>query len=290
MFRELAQRRQSMRLRDIEESRQLLWELATYEPTLLNCLSILESTCLSQVRVCRAFSCLGAGLKTRAHAAWLCRWQGVVCKVDGDHVSDEFQGFIDEHYVQFCRDAIRALVTYGFVPWVQHRLSTGDVVPMVLPHGTFLWFTEVKDGVEASVKQCAEPGPVGYRVKVCAAMKIEDKDVRISGATCPSLDVSVNSILYATVPSPLSHVLTDYKNLRQAQIRRAHADSWNTTSKLICSFNPTVRVQEDPSASLMDFADDAYFQPSMHLGIPGMPPTLVCGSRLCCVCFWLPRC
>lgn len=49
MFRELAQRRQNMRLRDIEESRQLLWELTTYEPTLLHCLTILESTCLSQV-------------------------------------------------------------------------------------------------------------------------------------------------------------------------------------------------------------------------------------------------
>jgi hypothetical protein len=50
-------------------------------------------------------------------------------------------------------------------------------------------------------------------------------------------------MLYATVPSPLSHVLIDYKNLRQAQIRRAHADAWNTTAKLICSFKPTVRVQ-----------------------------------------------
>jgi len=205
-------------------------------------------------------------------------------------VSDEFQGFIDEHYTQFCRDCIRALVTYGFVPWVQHRLSTGDVIPMVMPHGTFTWYTEVQDRLESGVKQCAEPGPVGYRVKVCAPMKIKDEDVRISGGACPSLDVSVNSILYATVPSPLSHVLIDYKNLRQAQIRRAHADSWNTTSKLICSFNPTVRVQEDPSASLMDFADDAYFQPSMHLGIPGLPPTLVRDfivDLVLCVCMCL---
>jgi hypothetical protein len=205
--------------------------------------------------------------------------------VDGQHVSDEFQGFIDENYMQFCRDSIRALITYGFVPWVKHQLLSGDVVPLVMPHGTFHWYTEVQDRMEASVKQCRDPGPVGYRVKVSAPMKIKDEDVRISVCSCPSLDVSVNSILYATVPSPLSHVLTDYKNLRQAQIRRAHADSWNTTSKLICSFNPTVRVQEDPGASLMDFADDSYFQPSMHLGIPGMAPTLVCACY-CFPCVW----
>lgn len=32
--------------------------------------------------------------------------------------------------------------------------------------------------------------------------------------------------MYATVVSPIAHLLVDYKNLRQAQIRRSHADAW----------------------------------------------------------------
>jgi hypothetical protein len=75
-------------------------------------------------------------------------------------------------------------------------------------------------------------------------------------------------MLYATVPSPMSHVLIDYKNMRQAQIRRSHADAWNTTAKLICKFKPTVRVQEDPTSSLMDFADDSYLTSGMYGGMP----------------------
>ncbi len=60
--------------------------------------------------------------------------------------------------------------------------------------------------------------------------------------------------------------------MRQAQIRRSHADTWNTTAKLVCSFTPSVRVQEDPGASLMDFAYDSYYQPGMHLGLPAFAP------------------
>jgi hypothetical protein len=96
----------------------------------------------------------------------------------------------------------------------------------------------------------------------------EDEDVEVFVFIPPALDVSIYSMLYATVPSPLSHVLVDYKNLRQAQIRRSHADAWNTTAKLICKFKPTVRVQEDPTSSLMDFADDSYLTSGMYGGMP----------------------
>ena len=51
-------------------------------------------------------------------------------------------------------------------------------------------------------------------------------------------EISMNSMMYATVPSPLAHLLVDYKNLRQAQIRRSHADSWNTQAHLITTYRP----------------------------------------------------
>ena len=48
----------------------------------------------------------------------------------------------------------------------------------------------------------------------------------------PGLDISNNSALHATVPSPLAHLLIDYKNLRSAQLRRSHADAWYASRTL----------------------------------------------------------
>lgn len=194
------------------------------------------------------------------------------CKIDGDQCGEEFQRHIDRHYIPFCRAAIRALFTYGFVPWRVRSLSSGDEIPEVLPNGTFHWNTEIPSKQSTAVKQQTDPGLVAYRVRITAALDIKDEDVRIFSARGPGLDISTNSMLYATMPSPLAHILTDYKNLRSAQIRRSHADSWNTTAKMICSFKPTVRVQEDPGASLMDFADASYFEPMMGLGMPAFAP------------------
>ena len=245
MMREMARVRSGMRSRDISESKHLLWELVTHEPTVLQCFNIVESTCLAQ---------------------------GLFCKIGGERCGEGFQKFLDRHYVPFCRQAVRAMFTYGFVPWTVRRLESGDRIPEILCNGTFHWFTEVPPRDAGAVHQQRLRGNVSYRVQITAPLDVKDGEVEIYPHTPPSLDVSVNSMLYATVPSPLAHVLIDYKNLRQAQIRRSHADAWNTTAKLICSFKPTVRVQEDPSAALMDFADDSYFQPGMHLGLPAFAP------------------
>ena len=70
---------------------------------------------------------------------------------------------------------------------------------------------------------------------------MREEDVFIHITTPPALDVSTNSSLYATVPSPLSYVLTDYKNLREAQKRRSHADAWNTTARIVSTFKPNLR-------------------------------------------------
>lgn len=98
--------RQNSRLRDIAESQSLLLELVTSEPTILQCFRIVESTCLSQ---------------------------GIFCRIKEKEVSDSFQRFLNEHYIPFCRMAIRAIFTYGFVPWRVRRLGKGDEIPEVLP-------------------------------------------------------------------------------------------------------------------------------------------------------------
>jgi len=239
--------RQSSRLRDIAESQHLLWELSTSEPMVLQCFKIIESTCLSQ---------------------------GLFCRVDGEEVSKEFQLFLDEHYLPFCKAAIRAMFTYGFVPWRTRRVRGGAQAPEVLPAGTFSWHTEAGESAHSRPsprRQVSddETRLVVYRVTPIVA-GLREEDVQISVVTPPGLDVSVNSNLYATVPSPMGHLLVDYKNLREAQKRRSHADAWNTTARLVTTFRPNLRVEDNPSQYLMDFVHESHYAPP-ELGQPLYP-------------------
>ena len=247
-----AKYRMGARQRDIAESYQLLLELVTSEPTLQQCFKIIESTCLSQ---------------------------GVYCRVDGADVTERFQQHLDEHYVPFLKSAIRAFFAYGFVPYRIRKISRGDRVPEVLPAGTFTWHTELGRNEKTSYSfhprgrhrvTDDETRMVVYRVSPRAG-GWKEEDVSIYVFKEPALDVCTDSMLYATVPSPLAHVLTDYKNLRQAQIRRSHADAWNTTAKIISTFDPKLRVEDNPSQYLMDFVHEAYYDPPA-LGPNMFPP------------------
>ena len=249
--------RQNSRLQDIAKSQSLLLELVTSEPTILQCFKIIESTCLSQ---------------------------GIFCRLQGVEVSPGFQRFLDDHYLPFCKAAIRAMYTYGFVPWRTRKLGRGDEVPEVLPPGTFTWHTEVgPDEQERAPGRYHAPSrpkrrrPAGepkygtlldpedddsrlvvYRVTPSAG-GVREEDVCIYISHPPALDVSANSSLYATVSSPLSYLLTDYKNLREAQKRRSHADAWNTTARIVSTFKPNLRNEDSPSQYLMDFVHEDHF-------------------------------
>jgi hypothetical protein len=244
--------RQNSRLQDIAESQSLLLELVTSEPTILQCFKIIESTCLSQ---------------------------GIFCRIDGQEASPAFQRFLDDHYIPFCKAAIRAMHSYGFVPWRVRRVGRGDEVPEVLAAGTFGWHTEVGPD-----EQARNPGRysasssgsrkrgrrellheddtrlVVYRITPTAG-GVREEDVHIYIHTPPALDVSINSNLYATVPSPLAYLLSDYKNMREAQKRRSHADAWNTTARLVSTFKPSMRVEDNPTQYLMDFVHQDYYAP-----------------------------
>jgi hypothetical protein len=245
-YKGLMRSRQNHRAQDLAESQALLLELGTSEPTLQQCFKIIESTCLSQ---------------------------GIYCSIDGLECTPEFQRHLDTHYIPFLKDALRAIIVFGFVPWRLRRLHSGDKVPEVLPPGTFDWHTEVGPMQHGRLNHTPSPGhrkrkaPRGsdddskyvvFRVTPTAGGVRED-DVEIYMASSPSLDVSVNSIMSATVASPLAHILTDYKNLRNAQLRRSYADAWNTTAHIISTFKPSMRGQDDPTQYLMDFVHESHF-------------------------------
>jgi len=240
---------------DLLESKFLLLELGCSEPTLQLCFKIIESTCLSQ---------------------------GVSCMLNGRQCSERFQRHIDMHYTTFLKDALRAMVMFGFVPWRVRRLMSGDLIPEVLPGGTFDWTTEVgpddeeRRRRESGSSEWARYGTQGrkrplfrgndddtrlvvYRVTPTAG-NIKQEDVHVYIYANPALNVSANSVMTATVASPLAHVLTDYKNLRSAQIRRSYADSWNTTAQFISTFKPNLVNQDEPSQALLDFVHESHFE------------------------------
>ena len=246
-FNSMLKVRQSHRQQDMAESQALLLELGTSEPTLQQCFKIIESTCLSQ---------------------------GIFCRIKGEECTKKFQNHIDAFYSPFLKDALRAMFMYGFVPWRVRKLRSGDNVPEVLPPGTFTWFTEV--GPEQDVRHYTngkkrrlpryhddDSRLVVYRVLPTVG-GLKEEDVNVYMTSNPALNVSENSILSATVSSPLAHILTDYKNLRNAQIRKSYADAWNTTAHIISTFRPNMKGQDDPTQYLMDFVHESHFaQPAM---------------------------
>jgi hypothetical protein len=272
----LLQDRARMRSADIEESRALLLELALYEPNITHCFSLLINACLTE---------------------------DIDITVDGRSMKDSFRRYVNIHYHSFCAEAIKAMFIYGFVPWHPRKLASGDIVPTVLPHGTFTWSVRpldrdarraaVERGRDEARRPAAEttreektreekaPGektPAGTQARLGKVRrrwehlqvpaydnesKLVQHRVRVTHGDIPAedvflfdvfnadLDVNRNSNVYATVPSPLSHILNDYKNLRDAQVRRSYADAWNTTARIFTSCIPPNAVSNEPTHSYL---------------------------------------
>ena len=243
-YKDMVRIRTQHRAQDLADSQAILLELGASEPTLQQCFKIIESTCLSQ---------------------------GICCLINGKECTPRFQYHIDTQYSSFLKEALRAMIIFGFVPWRLRRLSSGDRVPEVMPLGTFDWHTELGPTQEnrnqyyAGRKRKPPSGVdddtrlVIYRV-VPTVGDVKEEDVHVYIHTPPALNISVNSAMSATVPSPISHVLTDYKNLRSAQIRRSYADAWNTTAQLISTFKPNMVGNDDPTQCLMDFVHESNFK------------------------------
>jgi len=188
----------AQRGRDVAESYYLLLELLTSEPTMQECLQLIENMCLSRE---------------------------LDLTIGGKPPASGFKTFVNRHYYQFLKNAIRQAHGLGFVVWCVRKLPSGDKYPEVLPLGTFTWTVEPDDSGQRSVK---------YRIQLI----IKEVSHVVTEWIQPGFKVNENSILHATVQTPLSHLIEEYKILRET-IRRFHsADAWNSTARIIVSSEP----------------------------------------------------
>jgi hypothetical protein len=140
----------------------------------------------------------------------------------------------------------------GFVAWFTRKLPSGDRVPDVLPLGTFTWSVEPD-----------EHSVIRYRVQLSTS-KVP---FVVTEWVQPGLNVSEGSILHATVQSPLSHLIEEYRILRETMRRYHHADAWNTTARVIVSSEPKQFNHDSSQKELfdtLDFLKDAMKERQKH--------------------------
>lgn len=198
MHRGMQPSQRTQRANDFAESYHLLLELLTSEPFLQECLQIIENTCL-----CRDLEFTIGDAKP----------------------AKKFRAFINKHWYPFLRSAIRQQHGLGFVVWTVRTLKTGEKVPEVLPLGTFTWVVEPEKNGRSSLR---------YRIQ----LNIQEVPFHITEWVQPNMNVNEGSILHSTVQTPLSHLVEEYKILRETMKRHHHADAWNTTARIVVSNDP----------------------------------------------------
>lgn len=161
------------------------------------------------------------------------------------------------------------MFTCGFVPWRLRRIDSGDIVPEVLPLGTFTWSVEVnkrnsgwyKDSAsanctkrsrisaqsQAATAACVQPvikkkdctsafhrqqkalatqaqsmepdasKTLSYKIQFVEALAFVESQVEIYEYLQPTNNITYKSMMYATGPSPMAHVIVDYRILRQVK-------------------------------------------------------------------------
>ena len=201
--------------RDLAESHYLLLELLTSEPFVQECLQLIENMCLSRE---------------------------LNFTINDKQPSAEFKAFVNRHYYQFLKNAIRQAQGLGFVAWCVRKLPSGDKIPEVLPLGTFTWTVEPDDSGQRALK---------YKIQ----MIIKEVPTTITEWVQPTFKVNENSILHATVQTPLSHLIEEYRILRETVRRYHNADAWNTTARVFVSSEPKQFNHEASQKEVFDTLD-----------------------------------
>jgi len=168
-------------------------------------------------------------------------------------VDEKFARFLNTHYYDFARQALRAMFMYGFIPWRTRKLATGDIVPEVLPPGTFTWEVQPSNAIPKNMLHLhADPSRMLlYDVKMQNACNdVKPEHVNIYEYTPASWEVDKRSF-YSSQCTPLNHVLSDFKKLQHALRNRAHADLWNSQAHIITK-QSTKMMGQEPTSSVLE--------------------------------------
>jgi hypothetical protein len=198
------------------ESHHLLLELLTSEPFMQECLQMIENICLSR--------------------------ELDFTMPDGGAATGKFKAFINRHYPRFLKNAIRQAHGLGFVVWCVRRLPSGDKIPEVLPLGTFTWTVEMDPTNQSTLR---------YRIQ----LTVKEVPFHVTEWVQPNFNVNEGSILHATVQTPLSHLIEEYRILRETIRRYHHADAWNTTARIVVSSDPKQFNHEASQKEVFDTLD-----------------------------------
>jgi hypothetical protein len=95
-----------------------------------------------------------------------------------------------------------------------------------------------------------------YTISFVENCGILEEEVEIYEYMQANNSVTRSSVLYGCVPSPLAHLLADYRHVRQAQMRQAYADSYNTQARIICSYRAAAQRTDNDGSNRVANADD----------------------------------
>lgn len=266
--------RASLREADIAESRSLLLELALYDPGVQQCINLIANFVLSEeIMIAQKGMQMTDAFRKFVHLHWLPFAHDAICCF-------YLYGFVAWHPRKLVSgDVVPSIVPHGLFTWYvsthsednarrqqnQRRNQTQNQTQQVSGQAAKSPKRKHSEPPRKSVgpeplherwshipvpASAVESKQLHYTVQLVNC-DIEPEDVFVFEVATPSYNVSTNSVLYATVPSPLSHIIVDYKNLRDALIRRAYADAWNTTARVFTSCQPPPQTSNEPTQSYL---------------------------------------
>lgn len=102
-----------------------------------------------------------------------------------------------------------------------------------------------------------------YTIAFTENCGLMEEEVEIYEFVPPSNNVTRTSVLYGSVPSPIAHILVDYRNMRHSQIMQSYADAYNMQAKFICSYKTQVSADKSSGDKFPAVAgqaqDDSYW-------------------------------
>ena len=146
-----------------------------------------------------------------------CMRNGLEVRWGNNAPTPSFAAHIRRHFEPFCREAIVAAISVGFVPY---RIRQGThKIPEVLPFGTYTWSV-----VRSDQSPNATPGAPLLQYAISTTY-LAAEDVRIHNYTQPHALFSCTS--------PLSSLITHYRRLQQMRLLSDAAEAWNSRPNLV---------------------------------------------------------